>query len=515
MDDKTPQVRTVVADIAQLIKDGKLTAEEAKKIDPAVLSTAQKYAEAIGITNFDLSVIAPQFIKDRSASRLIDEQEFKKENDLKSIEDPEETKAKIEQSSDKASLEDMAGVELVSSGKKDDDEIIAEAEIVDPDNGDFASRDKPLKVFDLNEEETLDGNQTIEGMIKSTNFKAEKKAPLVGTPRIHENDNSTKSPFTFNSLSDTKSVSVNQEIKNVQNTKVEKPLNTPSNLIEKTVEVELTQTEIEKLNQEESELEQKIQEVEQAITALEEKKDEYISQKQDMLFTLDDVINKEKAVEIEEKEIEQKEVEHPEQKRTLEPTRWSLEDTRNTFEKQRWEINSQLTDLEKTEHVRSGEEDSIQEKRKFLQSQEKRIKKRIELLHTLEKIDELRKSINTLQKYKKTVENEKDVSADSVEASQKIYTQKNAEEKRIKKLVTDIEKKQKNSITEEERFALGTERNQLEVKLRSVLADEWTSEDDLATKKETFTEKMRTIKKIETDVLDAQKNLLNLEKSEL
>lgn len=486
-DDKTPQVRTVIADVARLIKTGQLSQEEAQKIDPKILAEAKVYSENIGEMEFDLSVIAPEFVKNRNEKMA-----------RQSVADGEAANSQL--------TPEEGGVEILSQplGTYGPDAVADPVEgaekpgpAFDQEGNMLNADDTPKHVIDLNQDGVIDGEE----IAHATNTKNEQiEEPIVlGTKG-----------------------QIKKEAEAISVEKIpEAPVSTPVEPIGEPMPTPPA-PEVIKEKDEKLELETHRQEIESKITELTEQfnslvsaHDAYINKKQAELTELDDVIGEEHIIEQKEKQVEVEEQAHPDQKRTLEQERWTLEDHRRELEKKRWEINTALTDVEKTEVNRKKEESRKEEEIVRTRKELEKINKRLALLDAFKRTEELRTTLAELKKNKEMALEEERAAEGIVKEKKKNIDQKRKTEERMRKEIKDSELEEQLAKTEETRHASEEKRSKLEDDLRAFLLLEWKDEDAEKEATDLMIQKKNILDDIEGQIKDVEKELSQLPNAEL
>lgn len=492
-DDKVSQVRTVVADVARMIKNGELTEEQAQKIDPAVLEQAKVYSENIGESEFDLRKIAPEFMKNRDA-RLASEKQSQSDTSQTLTSDDGSVEILSQQ---QVPSEDLGGSNQPLQQKSES----LKEQVLDVD-------DAPVHVIDIASDDLIDVTEK------------DKKEAVSSSDTIKANDDfifgtkgkSTQAPI--NKAEETIIKTLDPDVAMVQNATPQEnaPVIPVINNIDPVLE-KLSVKEVDEktdLENKKNEVEAKIAELSTQLETLVAGNESYINSKQDSLVEFDEVISDEKATEDKEREIEKEELKRPADKRALEQERWTLEDHRRELERKRADIHSRLVEIERQEVSRKKDEkskrDSIEKEKKNL----KQIVRRLDLLAAFAKTDELRKKLAQLKEEEMHAQSDKAQSETVLTEKQKNVAQKHKTEERMRKQLQDIGWQEVGAKTEEDRQRIEKERVSLEDNLRTFLQLEWNDEDAEKEALDVFEEKQRILMAIEDQIKDVEKELSQL-----
>lgn len=499
-DDKTPQVRTVIADVARLIKTGQLSQEEARKIDPKILADAKVYSENIGDMEFDLSVIAPDFIKNRNAHMAKD--------------------AALGESSGATLTPEEGGLEIISqslgSYGTDDTTVPTETaekstQAFDQEGNMLNADDVPTHVIDLNQDGVIDGEEIAQSA--KTNEKSETtEEPIVlGTKGQAKNKTAIipEEKVQVTSVENTLSEKIESSTPQPQSAPVSEVQPAPIPTI---VEEKDEKTELESHKQE---IEAKVAALTEQFNALIASHEDYINKKQQEITQLDDVISQERDIEQKEKQVELEEQVHPDQKRTLEQERWTLEDHRRDLEKKRWEINAELTSIEKVEAGRKKDESRKEEEIIRARKEFERINKRLALLDAFRRSEELRTTLLKLKQEKDMAVAEEVAAENTVKEKKKNLDQKHKTEERMRQEIKDAELEEKLAKTEDTRHVSEEKRSKLEDDLRAFLLIEWKDEDAEKEATENLIQKKNILDDIKMHIADVEKELSQLPNAEL
>lgn len=236
-----------------------------------------------------------------------------------------------------------------------------------------------------------------------------------------------------------------------------------------------------------------------------------MSEKNDLLHTLESIMSEEREVEEEERRIrrELQESIPSAQKKTLEEERWSFEDKRQAFEKTRWETRKQEEALA----------EKILTKRKELtdiSSKEKEVNDSIRSLNLKKEAEAARKELSSHEEeHRKILDKKRKYESDWSSLNGMIVTLKSRIESRKRseqeanRQFEEIERKELATSDEKERHKLEEERWRADKALRDNERDLWNTEDELNKKLEEQKDLEQTFASIqieEEDILDKIQN---------
>lgn len=213
---------------------------------------------------------------------------------------------------------------------------------------------------------------------------------------------------------------------------------------------------------------------------------ELMSEKNARVHAIEGLRKKEKEIEDEEARIRRDLAETltSSEKKTLEEKRWSLEDERQALEKERWELLKAIDSLDQDISAKKKESNtlSLSEKQNKEALDKLQIKKRAEEARAALKIHEA--------SYEKVLERKRAYEAewttlknDSEDLINKISEKKVVKEEADKKF-EEAEKKEKATTDEKKKHALEEDRWQADASLRETSKEVWATEEELDKKQE-------------------------------